>query len=255
VYILYIIVLKIQNDHGENIAYHVPGVTAAFRKSFLYFAAMHSLSEENYLKAIFNLSTDESKVTPTAIAEALSNNPASVIDMIRKLTEKELIEYNKKTGASLTPNGRKAAIAIVRKHRLWEVFLKEKLGYTWDEVHDIAEQMEHIKHPDLADRLDHFLGYPPYDPHGDPIPQANGKMAKAYRTNLADIDAGKSCQVFAVKDTSSSFLQYLQKLGIDIGTHIKLIEKIPFDDSLVINIGKGADVTVSRKFAEHVLVG
>ena len=216
---------------------------------------MHSLSEENYLKAIFNLSADDSKVTPTAIAESLSNNPASVIDMIRKLTEKELIEYNKKTGASLTPNGRKAAIAIVRKHRLWEVFLKEKLGYTWDEVHDIAEQMEHIKHPDLADRLDQFLGFPPYDPHGDPIPQANGKMAKAYRTTLADIDAGKTCQVFAVKDTSSSFLQYLQKLGIDIGTQIRLVEKIPFDDSLVITIGKSAPVTVSRKFAEYVLVG
>lgn len=216
---------------------------------------MHSLSEENYLKAIFNLAVEDGKVTPTAIAEALGNNPASVIDMIRKLTEKELIEYNKKTGASLTAEGRKAAIGIVRKHRLWEVFLKEKLGYTWDEVHDIAEQMEHIKHPDLADRLDQFLGFPAYDPHGDPIPQANGKMAKTYRMTLADIEDGKACQVFAVKDTSSAFLQYLEKLGIDIGTRIKLIETIPFDESMVIQIGKGPAVTVSRKFAMFVLVG
>ena len=216
---------------------------------------MHTLSEENYLKAIFNLTSSGEKITPTAIAEALNNNPASVIDMIRKLTEKELIVYNKKAGASLTAAGQKAGISIVRKHRLWEVFLKEKLGYTWDEVHDIAEQLEHVHHPDLANRLDEFLGFPEYDPHGDPIPQANGKMAKQYKTTLADVEEGKICQVFAVKDTSSTFLQYLEKLGIDIGTQIKLIEKIPFDDSLIINVEKGTNTTVSRKFAEYVLVG
>jgi DtxR family Mn-dependent transcriptional regulator len=216
---------------------------------------VHTLSEENYLKVIFNLTAGGEKITPTAIAEALNNNPASVIDMIRKLSEKELITYNKKTGASLTLTGQKAAINIVRKHRLWEVFLKDKLQYTWDEVHDIAEQLEHIHHPDLANRLDEFLGFPQYDPHGDPIPQANGKMAKPYKTTLADVEEGKSCQVFAVKDTSSTFLVYLQKLGIDIGTKIELIEKIPFDDSLIIAVDKGVNTTVSRKFAEFVLVG
>lgn len=216
---------------------------------------MHTLSEENYLKVIFNLSASGDKITPTAIAEALSNNPASVIDMIRKLSEKDLISYNKKNGASLTSSGYKAGVNIVRKHRLWEVFLKNKLNYTWDEVHDIAEQLEHIQHPDLANRLDEFLGFPQYDPHGDPIPQANGKMAKPYKTTLADVDAGKNCQVFAVKDTSSTFLQYLQKLGIDIGTKISLVEKIAFDDSIVIAVEGGGNTTVSRKFAEHVLVG
>jgi len=216
---------------------------------------MHTLSEENYLKVIFNLSASGDKITPTAIAEALNNNPASVIDMIRKLAEKELISYDKKSGAKLSVTGQKAAINIVRKHRLWEVFLKEKLGYTWDEVHDVAEQLEHIQHPDLANRLDEFLGFPQYDPHGDPIPQANGKMAKAYKTTLADVEAGKTCQVFAVKDTSSTFLQYLQKLGIDIGTRIRLVEKIAFDDSLIIAVDKDINTTVSRKFAEHVLVG
>lgn len=216
---------------------------------------MHTLSEENYLKVIFNLSASGDKITPTAIAEALSNNPASVIDMIRKLSEKDLISYDKKNGAKLTPSGQKAGVNIVRKHRLWEVFLKNKLNYAWDEVHDIAEQLEHIQHPDLANRLDEFLGFPQYDPHGDPIPQANGKMAKPYKTTLADVDAGKTCQVFAVKDTSTTFLQYLQKLGIDIGTSITLVEKIAFDDSIVITLGKEGNTTVSRKFAEHVLVG
>ena len=123
-------------------------------------------------------------------------------------------------------------------------------------MHDIAEQLEHIHHPDLADRLDQFLGHPLYDPHGDPIPQANGKMAKAYRTTLADVEEGKRCQVFAVKDTSNTFLQYLQKLNIEIGTTLVLVEKIPFDDSMVIIINNAAEkTTVSRKFAEHVLVG
>lgn len=216
---------------------------------------MHSLSEENYLKAVFNLASGGEKISVTAIADVLSNNPASVVDMIRKLTDKELITYNKKSGVSLTPSGEKTALAIVRKHRLWEVFLKDKLQYTWDEVHDIAEQLEHIHHPDLADRLDRFLGHPLYDPHGDPIPQANGKMAKAYRMTLADIEEGKRCQVFAVKDTSTTFLQYLQKLDIAIGTSLMLVEKIPFDHSMVITINDGPKTTVSHKFAEHVLVG
>jgi len=220
-----------------------------------YFYAVHTLSEENYLKAIFNLAATGVKITPTAIAEALNNNPASVVDMIRKLADKELIAYDKRSGVSLTAKGQKTGAMVVRKHRLWEVFLKEKLQYSWDEVHDIAEQLEHIQHPTLADRLDEFLGFPTYDPHGDPIPQANGKMAKAYRTTLADMEDGTSCQVFAVKDTSVAFLQYLKKLGIDIGTKINLVEKISFDDSMVILIGKSAEVTVSRKFAENVLVG
>jgi DtxR family Mn-dependent transcriptional regulator len=216
---------------------------------------MHTLSEENYLKSIFNLTAEGNKITPTLIAEALGNNPASVVDMIRKLADKKLIQYDKVKGARLTDKGRQTAMLIVRKHRLWEVFLKEKLDYSWDEVHDIAEQLEHIQHPDLADRLDKYLGFPEYDPHGDPIPGADGKMAKTYRTTLAEIGPGVSCQVYGVKDTGNAFLQYLRKLGIDIGTRITLVEKIPFDDSIIISVGKGPGTTVSRKFAENVLVG
>jgi len=215
----------------------------------------HSLSEENYLKAIYSISLrNESKVTPTAIAEALGNNPASVIDMLKKLGDKKLISYNKVKGAKLTDKGNKAAIDIVRKHRLWEEFLVEKLGYSWDVVHDIAEQLEHVHYPDLADKLDKFLGYPEYDPHGDPIPKANGQTAKTFKTLLGEIEEGKTCQVVAVKDTSSEFLKYLQKLNIGIGTKLKVLEKIGFDESLVISIDKNHKTTISKKFGESILV-
>ncbi|AMR34438.1 hypothetical protein A0256_05410 [Mucilaginibacter sp. PAMC 26640] len=216
---------------------------------------MHTLSEENYLKCIYRLWQDRGeKITPTAIAESLGNNPASVVDMIRKLTDKQLIAYDKKKGVELTTQGQKDAVLIVRRHRLWEVFLLEKLGYHWDEIHDIAEELEHIKDTSLADRLDKFLGFPEYDPHGDPIPKANGKMAKRSSTTLADLKPGTHCRISAVKDTSSAFLQYLQKLDINIGTMVQLVEKIQYDSSLVISIADGANTTVSQKFGENILV-
>jgi len=217
---------------------------------------MQSFSEENYLKTIYHLGLkSDNKVSPTAIADALKNNPASVVDMLKKLGDKKFISYDKKKGARLTDKGIKAATEIVRKHRLWEVFLLEKLGYSWDIVHDIAEQMEHVQHKELADRLDKFLGYPDYDPHGDPIPKANGKVAQAFKTKLCDVQAGNKYRVLAVKDTSPEFLQYLLKLGITIGSKIKVLDKIAFDNSLLIQIGKGSKVNVSHKFGESVLVG
>jgi len=217
---------------------------------------MNTFSEENYLKSIFRLSQmpDGRKISTSAIAESLGNNPASVVDMIRKLSDKQLIEYDKKKGVKLTPQGQKDAIQIVRRHRLWEVFLLEKLGYRWDEIHDIAEELEHIKHHDLADRLESFLEFPEYDPHGDPIPKANGKMAKSYSASLADGKVGNTYRVAAVRDTSSSFLQYLHKLEISIGTQIKLIEQITFDQSLIISINNAEPATVSSKFGENILI-
>jgi DtxR family Mn-dependent transcriptional regulator len=216
---------------------------------------MYTLSEENYLKSIYRLAQQTNfKITPTAIAESLGNNPASVVDMIRKLTEKQLIAYDKKNGVKLTAQGLKDAVLIVRRHRLWEVFLLEKLGYHWDEIHDIAEELEHISNATLADRLDKFLGFPEYDPHGDPIPKANGKVPKPYSVTLTDLKSGDVCRVAAVRDTSSSFLQYLQKLDIGIGTRIQLIEKIPFDNSLVISISDKENTTVSQKFGENILI-
>jgi DtxR family Mn-dependent transcriptional regulator len=216
---------------------------------------MHSFSEENYLKAIYHLGANGAKISPTAIADELHNNPASVIDMLKKLTEKRLISYDKKRGARLTTIGVKAAMEVVRKHRLWEVFLLEKLGYKWDEVHNLAEQLEHVGSYELADRLEKFLGFPDYDPHGDPIPKSDGKIAEVFKTMLLEVEPGKQYKVVAVKDTSAEFLNYLQKLGIGIGTRLKVIEKIPFDGSLVVQIGKNTNTTISNKFAENVLVG
>jgi DtxR family transcriptional regulator, Mn-dependent transcriptional regulator len=216
---------------------------------------MLTVSEENYLKCIFRLSQETgNKITPTAIAETLAHNAASVVDMIKKLAHKKFITYNKTTGVKLCDKGHKVAIQIVRKHRLWEVFLTDRLGYTWGDVHDIAEQLEHVQHTELADRLDKYLGYPVYDPHGDPIPQINGKMAKIFKTTLTEVKEKERYQVVGVKDSSSSFLQYLQKLKISIGTKITIVEKISFDESIIINIDNSNKITVSKKFAENILV-
>lgn len=216
---------------------------------------MHTLSEENYIKSILRLSQrPNEKITPTAIADSLGNNAASVIDMIRKLTEKNLIEYDKKKGVRLTPLGLKDATLIVRRHRLWEVFLLEKLNYRWDEIHDIAEELEHIRDVTLPDRLDKFLNFPEYDPHGDPIPKENGKLPKTYSVTLAEMKVGARCQVAAVKDTSSSFLQYLLKLNVVIGTKIEFLEQISYDQSLVISINGEEKTTVSQKFGQNILV-
>jgi DtxR family Mn-dependent transcriptional regulator len=216
---------------------------------------MQSLTEENYLKAIYLLTQKiNTKITPTAIAEKISVNPASVVDMIKKLSEKKLIEYNKAKGAKLTDTGYKLALNIVRNHRLWEVFLSDKLGYSWDVVHEIAEQLEHIRHSELSDRLDAFLGFPEYDPHGDPIPKSDGAVPNSFTTVLSEINIGKKCRVVAVKDTSTVFLQYLQQLSISIGTTIEVLGKIQFDGSMNIQINSTITTNVSRKFGENLLV-
>lgn len=219
-------------------------------------SGFQTLSEENYLKTVYNIGRQgvHEKISPTAIAEALGNNPASVVDMIKKLVDKQLINYEKSKGVILTELGNKAALNIVRKHRLWEVFLLEKLGYTWDEIHDIAEQLEHIHHPDLADRLDSFLGHPQFDPHGDPIPKSNGELPVSSSITLGELEPGRKCKVVGVRDTATNFLQYLRQLQVGIGTEITIIEQIAYDGSLIITISDAGHTTVSRKFAENILV-
>lgn len=214
---------------------------------------MQSQSEENYLKAIYLLSVQGVKATPTRLAKALGNNPASVVDMLKKLSSKKLIRYDKSRGAATTGAGVKLALKMVRRHRLWEMFLHEKLGYGWDEVHDIAEQLEHVQGTRLADRLEEFLGFPRFDPHGEAIPKANGSIPRIPSKTLNDMEAGVTCRVLSVKDTSSLFLQYLDKLNIEIGADIKIIEKIEFDGSLMISV-KNTRALVTPEFAKSIFV-
>lgn len=215
-----------------------------------------SFTEENYLKAIYSLSErNESFDTSTnEIAARIKTKPPTVSDMLRKLTEKKLVSYERYKRVQLTRAGRQVAILIIRKHRLWEVFLHDKLEFAWDEVHEVAEQLEHIHSEQLILRLEKFLGFPKYDPHGDPIPSAAGELKELQRITLSEAEEGKSCQVVGVKDSSTLFLQYLQQVNIGIGTKIKLIEKIGFDGSLVINLKKDQQLTVSKKFADNLLV-
>ena len=216
---------------------------------------MHSLSEENYLKAIYNQTKEGvRKITPTSIAEELHNNPASVIDMLKKLSDKKLLTYDKVKGAKLSDRGLKIAIDIVRKHRLWEVFLLEKLGYTWGEVHDIAEQLEHIRLEDLADRLDKFLGYPNYDPHGDPIPDKNGKLPATKWLPLSEIEIGKKVKVMNVDDNSPDFLKYLDKQNIGLNSTIIIKEIQNFDKSLLIELKAKKEIYLSPEASKKIFV-
>jgi len=211
-------------------------------------------SEENYLKAIYHIGKSDNKVSPKAIADALENNPASVVDMLKKLQDKKLITYDKVQGARLLPIGEAAALDIIRKHRLWEVFLVEKLKYGWDEVHDIAEQLEHIHDEQLAKKLDDFLGNPAFDPHGDPIPAHNGRMPVYANKRLSDIDIQKNCKVGSVRDTSTPFLKYLKQLNVGLGSAITVMEKMEFDQSMVISIDGGEPKTVSSKMTDNIMV-
>lgn len=218
-------------------------------------ASSLSFTEENYLKAIYSLAErDASETSTTQIADRLQTKPPTVSDMLRKLADKKLISYEKYKKVQLTKAGRQVAILVIRKHRLWEVFLHDKLEFAWDEVHEIAEQLEHIHSEQLIVRLEKFLGFPKYDPHGDPIPSANGEIGPLQRITLIEQEPGKNCQVVGVKDSSALFLQYLQQINIGIGTKIKVIEKIAYDGSLVISLKKGQEISVSKKFADNVLV-
>ncbi len=211
-------------------------------------------SEENYLKIIFHLSQNSEKgISTNAIAGVMESKPSSVTDMVQKLSEKGLVDYKKYQGVSLTAEGRHAALMIVRKHRLWEVFLVEKLDFSWDEVHDVAEQLEHIKSDKLINKLDEFLEYPTEDPHGDPIPDRNGKIAEIDKKLLSEVALNKSVICVGVKDSSAPFLQYLDKQQISLGSEIKVIAKEDFDLSVQIQI-KDKQLTVSNKIASNLFV-
>ena len=215
---------------------------------------MQSFTEENYLKVIYHLSQNSaSSVQTNAIAEKIQTKPASVTDMIRKLAEKELINYKKYQGVTLTEKGKLTAINIVRKHRLWEVFLVEKLRFKWDEIHEIAEELEHINSPELIERLDEFLAFPKNDPHGDPIPDKNGKFDSISFHKLNKLEPGTKGLIMGVSEHSSAFLKHLERLGLTLGKQIELIEITEFDGSIELLV-EARKVNLSREVAKHVLI-
>ena len=213
-----------------------------------------TLSEENYLKTIYHLTTiSKAEVSTNAIAEKMETKASSVTDMLKKLADKDWIHYKKYQGVSLTNKGQIAAKMIVRKHRLWEVFLVEKLHFPWDEVHDIAEQLEHIKSEELINKLANYLGNPTKDPHGDPIPDSDGNIIMIEKVLLSELEIGQNGICIGVKDSSAAFLKYLDTNKIALGSSIKLLSKEDFDLSLKIIIDS-KEMVISNKIASNLFV-
>ncbi len=213
-----------------------------------------TISEENYIKVIYHLSHVSPKgVNTNAIAGMLETKASSVTDMLKKLSDKELVAYQKYQGVSLTNKGFHAAKMIVRKHRLWEVFLVEKLDFSWDEVHEIAEELEHIKSETLVNRLDQFLGFPECDPHGDPIPNEKGEIKKINKLLLSEVALNKEYLCIGVKNSSSDFLQYLNKQNIALGATFIVKERENYDDTLTVEVNSKM-MTMSNKTANNLYV-
>jgi DtxR family Mn-dependent transcriptional regulator len=214
-----------------------------------------SFTEENYLKTIYTLSRQsKGKIANLSIAEMLHINPATVTEMLKKLNEKNLIDYNRIDGAALTPQGEALALKVIRKHRLWETFLVNKLAFTWDEVHEIAEQLEHIQSDKLIRQLDKLLGFPKFDPHGDPIPDKNGQLPQSQTFPLITVEEPGSFKLIGVANHTTAFLQYLDKIKMTINDKIEVKEIQEFDHSMVIRIGNRTPVMISSEVAENLLV-
>ncbi|MDO8998907.1 MAG: metal-dependent transcriptional regulator [Bacteroidota bacterium] len=217
---------------------------------------MLSFTEENYLKALLQLTIEKvskAEVGTNELAAHLGVKPATATDMVKKLKSKKLINYEKYGKISLTNDGRKNAIEVLRKHRLWETFLYKKLDFTWDEIHEVAEQLEHIQSAKLVEKLDKFLGYPEFDPHGDAIPNSKGELKVMVKKTLSEVEVGNSCKMIAVKDNSAPFLQYVVKVGLGINSKIKVVSKQSYDSLIEIEVN-GKKSSVSQKFAENIFI-
>ena len=210
-------------------------------------------TEENYLKAIYHLSAEGKSVSTNALSKHLSTTPASVTDMIKKLGEKELVEYQPYKGVTLTPAGRTISLRIIRKHRIWEVFLVNVLHYSWDQIHETAEQLEHVDSPELIEKLDAFLGFPKFDPHGDPIPSAEGQFEDRKTWCLSDCEASEEVVIAGVLNHSPEFLQYLDKVSLTLGKKILIREKLPFAQSLEIGL-EGKTLVIPGEISRNILV-
>ena len=216
---------------------------------------MLSPTEEDYLKCIYHLGSKSKRpVNTNAIAAKLQTKPASVTDMVQKLATKGLASYYKYKGVRLTHQGDSRALQIVRKHRLWEFFLVNKLDFSWDTVHEIAEQLEHIQSTELIKRLDAYLNYPKYDPHGDPIPNEQGEIAPHPDTTLSMLAKGDQCRIIRTKDSSSELLVFLDTLGIALGAQLQVLDYFEFDGSYSVRVNNGNQVTLSLKVAENLYV-
>ena len=211
-------------------------------------------SEENYLKTLYKLENKQvRKLNNITLSKELELNPATVLEMVRKLAAKKFVKALPDKSIQLTESGRKRALITIRRHRLWEVFLVNKLHYNWNEVHRLAEQLEHIESEDMVDRLEAFLGYPSYDPHGDPIPDRQGKIKQNASIPLADVPVGKTYKVINLADTDDDFLQYLEKISIKPGTKLKVEEHNNYDQSTTVRILKKI-IQISEKSARNILV-
>jgi DtxR family Mn-dependent transcriptional regulator len=217
---------------------------------------MFSPTEENYLKAIYLLTEKDSAraVATNELSAQMNTRAASVTDMLKRLADKRLIHYKKYKGVMLTTSGKSLALAIVRKHRLWEYFLVEKLKFQWDEVHAVAEELEHVKSEALIDKLDSYLNNPKFDPHGDPIPDRLGKLSASGFKNLTSLKVNEKGKVAAVIEQQPAFLKYLDKLHIHMSTPLKVIEHITFDKSMTISINQTATVNISHEVAKNILI-
>jgi DtxR family transcriptional regulator, Mn-dependent transcriptional regulator len=214
----------------------------------------YSSSKENYLKAIFHLQEEDGIVTTNALANELQTRAASVTDMLKKLKTQKLLLYEKYKGFKLSHEGKKVAVQIIRKHRLWEFFLVEKLRFGWEEVHEMAEELEHISSKKLVDRLDEFLGFPKTDPHGDPIPDSSGKISMKQQVSLLDLPLNVSAEVSNISDQSAQMLDLLKHKSIAIGTKLEVRKKFAFDNSIELKIKNQPAITISENVAKNVFV-
>lgn len=214
-----------------------------------------SYTEENYLKAIFKISERDGKPASTnAISGEMSTSAASVTDMVKRLSDKALIHYERYRGVTLTEQGEEIATHLIRKHRLWEVFLVDKLHFSWDEVHEIAEQLEHIKSQRLVERLDEYLGFPKFDPHGDPIPDADGNFTVRKQVLLSELKTGEQGVVVGVQDHTTAFLQYLDRMELVLGTPVQLLEFFEYDESMRVLINEKREQVLSKKVCQNLFI-
>lgn len=215
---------------------------------------MNSLAEENYLKALLNLSNDKGEVNVNELSKRLEIKMPTVTSMMKRLSSKKLVHYESYKPLRLTEKGKKEAAAIIRKHRLTEMFLVEKMGFGWEQVHDIAEQIEHIQSPDFFAKMDELLGYPKLDPHGSPIPDKNGKMVWKEYSKLSECKAGDTIKLSAVINTSAEFLKFLNSRELSLGLKLKIKSVEPFDNTMVVSYGKRLSETLSHTVCERLLV-